>query len=310
MTQRERILAAIAGKAVDRTPFSLWYHFRLTPPAGPNMAEAELAFYRKFRPDLFKVMHDVPYEMPDNMPLVQMPEDWKRLPVLDGRSGNYGAQLDTMRMIMAGKADDVPVIDTVFSTFAVAEKVCGKRTLEFLRRDPKTVHAGLDILTESICNYARALIEAGVDGIYQAITGAASDTMPADEYREHFAAYDQRVLVAANGGTVNVVHQHGVGIYPEIVLGLKGFHIYCWSNRLEGNPSIREMRVRTQACLMAGVDETTFGSVSRDDVLRDAREALAETNGRSFILAPGCAVPTPPSCTDENLSAFAAAVGA
>lgn len=310
MTKRERVLAAVAGEPVDRTPYSLWYHFRLDPPAGQAFAAAELAFYRRCDPDLFKVMHDIPYEMPADMPEVREPADWARLPVLDGRSGNFGQQLDAIKQIVAEKGDDGPVVDTVFGAFATAEKVSGKRTLEHLAADPEPVRQGLRAIAASLANYARALLEAGADGIYLAVAGAASDTMPADQYAAEFAALDQQVLDAVDTASVNVVHHHGVGIYPEVVLPYKGMRIYCWSNRLEGNPSIREMRLRTRLCLMAGVNEVTYGEVTPDFIVAEARSAIAESGGRAFILAPGCAIPTPPATPDANLDALRLAVGA
>jgi uroporphyrinogen decarboxylase len=308
MTKLERVRAAVLGQPVDRLPYSLWYHFRLDPPAGERMAQAELAFYHRYDPDFLKVMHDVPYEMPADMPQVQTPDDWRRLPELDGVSGNFGAQLRTIEMILEGRGDDGPVIDTVFSVFSIAQKVSGGRTLEHLRADPDAVHTGLRRLTASLGNYARALLAVGAAGIYQAISGAASDTMDAEEYRRHFLAYDQQILSAAAGGMLNVVHQHGVGIYPDLALGLSGYSVYSWSNRLAGNPSIREMRLRTQACLMCGVDESAFAQLTPDEIVRQCRDAVAETNGRAFIVAPGCAVPTPPASPEANLGAFRAAV--
>jgi uroporphyrinogen decarboxylase len=304
MTKRERIMAAIEGRPYDRIPYSLWYHFRLDPPAGPNMAKAELDFYHKYDPDLLKVMHDIPYEMPKDMPLVRSIEDWAKLDVLDGVSGNFGKQLDTLKMIIAEKGDDGPVIDTVFSIFSTAEKVCGKRTLEFLRQDKTAVHAGLEKITKSLANYAKALVEAGVDGIYLAVSGAATDTMPLDEYRENFMAYDQQILDAARAAKVNVLHHHGSGIYPEVSLQLTGYHILCWSDRLPGNLSLKEMRLKTTHCLMGGVNETTFGADTPESILSQIKDAIFATNGQKFIVGPGCAVPTPPDSPDENLRTF------
>lgn len=303
-------MAAIAGQPVDRVPYSLWYHFRLDPPAGEGLADAELDFYRRCDPDLLKVMHDIPYETPADMPLVREPADWARLPVLDGRSGNFGQQIDAVRRIIDGKGDDGPVVDTVFGAYATAEKLCGKRTLEHLDRDPEPVRAGLRVVAASLANYARALLDAGADGIYLAVAGAASDTMSAERYASEFAALDQQVLDAASAGTVNIVHHHGVGIYPQIVLPYQGMHVYCWSNRLEGNPGIREMRLRTRLCLMAGVNEVTYGDVAPEEIVKEAKEALSASGGRAFILAPGCAIPTPPATPDAHLYALRQAVGA
>jgi uroporphyrinogen decarboxylase len=303
MTKRERILAAVAGKPVDRVPYSLWYHFRLNPPAGEGMARAELEFYHRYDPDLFKVMHDIPYEMPPDMPLVQTLDDWAKLPELDGRSGHFGAQRETVRLILEGRGDDAPVVDTVFGVFSTAERICGKRTLEFLKADPERTHQGLRKIAASLANYARALVEIGA-GIYLAVSGAASDTTEADIYRQNFLAYDQQVLDAASGATINVLHHHGTGIYPELTLGLRGYHIFSWSNRLAGNPSIREMRLKTTCCLMSGVDETTFERVRPEEIIRQVKDAIAESGGHSFIVAPGCAVPTPPASPEENLHAI------
>src|SRR5262249_22591712 len=116
------------------------------------------------------------------------------------------------------------------------------------------------------------------------------------------------ILDAASGATVNVLHQHGAGIYPDLGLGLTGFHVYCWSDRQPGNPSIREMRLRTQHCLMAGIDEVNFGTMPPEEITSQGREAIAESGGTCFILAPGCAVPTPPESSDANLRAVREAV--
>ncbi len=308
MKKRERILAAIAGQPVDRPPFSLWYHFRLDPPTGEGMVQAELDFYSRYDPDLFKVMHDIDYEMPPNLTVVQSPDDWLKLPVLDGVSGNFGAQLGTVKQIIAEKKDDGPVIDTVFSIFSTMQKATGKNAMEIFRQDTTAAHDGLRRLSESISNYAKALIANGADGIYLAVSGAASDTMTEKEYRDHFLRYDRQILQAASGGKVNVIHQHGVGIYPDIVLGLKGFQVYCWSDRQEGNPSIREMRLRHTGCLMAGVDEVNFGLLTPAEIKSQVNDAIGQSGGKSFIVAPGCAVPTPPASSDENLSAIKEAI--
>ncbi len=309
MTKRERVMAAVEGRAPDRVPFSLWYHFRLDPPAGPGLAAATLEFCRRFSPDLLKVMHDAPYDMPQGMPTVSEPEDWTNLPVLDGTSGQFGRQLETLRIILRQRDDDVPVVATVFGVYATAEKISGRRIAEHLQRDSSAVEAGLDAITASLCNYVSALTEIGVDGIYLAIVGGAADTLTAAVHRERFMYREQRVLDAARSLPLNVAHHHGSGIYPDNVISLAGYSIYSWSDRAPGNPDIREMRLRTQKCLMCGVDEIGFGDASPDELLRQARSALNAAGRSGFILAPGCAVPTPPASAEEQLRIFAQAVG-
>ncbi len=64
MTKAERVQAALASEAVDRVPASFWYHFNLPDPSGRSLADAELAFAKKYDLDFLKVMHDVPYDLP------------------------------------------------------------------------------------------------------------------------------------------------------------------------------------------------------------------------------------------------------
>jgi uroporphyrinogen decarboxylase len=73
--------------------------------------------------------------------------------------------------------------------------------------------------------------------------------------------------------------------------------VLSWSDRLAG-PSLREARVTTSKCLMGGWHE--FAALSNgpeDQILAEARDAIAQTGGRKFILANGCSVPDE---TDER----------
>lgn len=304
MTKRERVLAAISGRPVDRLPYTLWHHFYLNPAAGEEMARQELQFYHTFDPDIFKVMHDIDYEMPEGLQKVSTPEDWDKLKVLDGKSGNFGEQLKTLKIIREKMGDDGILLDTIFSIHSTAEKVTGKRTHELLLLDPEAAHRGFKVIALSLANYATALIEAGMDGIYMAISGAASDSMSNDVYHRNYLQYDQQILAAAKDAAVNVVHHHGVGVYPDLVLSLKGWHAYSWSGQVKGNPGLREMRLKTEKCLMCGVDETTFEHKSPGEIAQEVKTAISDTNGIGLIIAPGCSVPMPPESSEAQMKAF------
>ncbi|MCL4401884.1 MAG: hypothetical protein M1436_04340 [Acidobacteria bacterium] len=75
MSSRTRVDRALQGRDVDRPPFSFWHHFGLEKDPGERHAEATLAFHRKFRTDLVKVMSDYPYPRPEGQ--------WYQLRVLD-----------------------------------------------------------------------------------------------------------------------------------------------------------------------------------------------------------------------------------
>lgn len=304
MNPRERLIAAIEGRPVDRVPYTAWHHFYLTPAAGPGspMAQAELDFYDRFQPDLLKVMHDVLYE---SGPSIESPDDWTQLPVLDPRQGNFGAQLFTLRQIRRTLDAAVPMIDTVFNVYHYANKISCGRLLRDLRQDPQKVHVGLRAIAESLCAYARATIVDGCEGIYFALDGASADGATREEYCEHFLPYDRTVLASVAKSRINIMHLHGYrDLYFDIAEELPA-SVVCWSDRAAG-PSLADARAVHAGCLMGGLDETRFGRMSVAEIAEQAADAIDQTGGRGFILAPGCSVPL--DTAPERLAAIRQAV--
>ena len=67
--------------------------------------------------------------------------------------------------------------------------------------------------------------------------------------------------------------------------------VLSWSDRLPGNPSIRDVRALTTKCLMGGVDETRLHERSLPEIRAEVSDAIAQAGGpRNFILSPGCNV--------------------
>jgi len=308
MTRKQRVLAACAGKKVDRCPVSLWYHFRLPDPSGASLAEAELAFFRRYQPDFLKVMHDIPYQLPDGMSSVETPSDWRKLTVLDPRTGNFGRQLEALKMILGGLGDDPPpVIDTVFNVFGYAQKVSGNRVLEHLKQDRQAVVAGLSAIADSLAAYAGACADIGLSGIYLAVSGANKDIMSEAEYGSTFLALDRRVLDGNRGrAEFNVVHLHGPNLMYELVSKLP-CHALSWSDRLHG-PSLGEGRRSYGGAVVGGINEGTAAEQTPEQMAADVSNALSQMGGKHLLVAPGCAVPTP--TTEAEMAAWDARMAA
>jgi uroporphyrinogen decarboxylase len=96
---------------------------------------------------------------------------------------------------------------------------------------------------------------------------------------------------------LNTLHIHGdKDLMFDLVLDYP-VQVLNWSDRLAG-PSLREARGLTSKCLMGGWHE--FGALStgtEEKIVEEARDAVAQTAGRKFILANGCSVPDE---TDER----------
>src|SRR5216110_991300 len=65
MTKRERVVAALGGQPIDRPPVAFWRHAPDVDHTATGLADAMLAFHRRFDLDLVKVMSSGVYCVED-----------------------------------------------------------------------------------------------------------------------------------------------------------------------------------------------------------------------------------------------------
>ncbi len=290
MTSRERIEAAIHDEDVDRVPFTFWYHFPPEHAAGEPLVQAVCAFYDTYRPDLLKVMHDIPYPLPDGMGSLRSAEDWGRLVPLDPETGNFGCQLDALRSIRTHVGPDVPIADTVFNPAYYARELSGDTLTEQMRTHPDAVAAGMRVIGQTLQRYAAILSREGVY-TYLAVSGAEPAFFSREIYQSYLAEVDVQILCGAASGH-RIVHLHGERIYLDLLSPLCELaDIVSWSVRLP-NPTVQEVKAAGARCVMTGINEAAFTSMSPQEIRSEVDEMLVWTNGRHLVIAPGCSVPT------------------
>lgn len=290
MNARDRVLAAIEGRPVDRPPFSVWYHFASLhlPPAA--LAEQELAFFRYYRPDLLKVMNDHRPPLPRGLQEVTEPEEWASLEPIPLEAPCFRDQREALRILHDRVGGEAIIIDTVFSPYAQAGRMLGERGLQALRREPEALARGLAALAASLARYVAALLEDGIDGIFFATRGASTREMTDEEFEQLVRPYDLQVLEAAGTARVNVLHVHGTDLAMGRVLAYPAA-ILNWSHH-HTRPTLAEARALTDRCLMGGIDEQAIVGLTPPEVARQVRAALEEAGRERFVVGPGCAVPT------------------
>ncbi len=306
MTKRERVMATLAGAETDRPPYSFWYHF----PGGERADEAfvrnEVEFARRFEVDILKVMHDAPYDLPAGVSVIESPEAFAELPLIEPTKGHFGAHLGALAEIRRRHPDDVPMVDPVFAPFAYGDKIVGKRLREFLATDPEATRAGLRSVTESLVRWADACLDV-VDGIFLAAGAASEAMMPAEEYESVILPADIEVMEAAMArGKVNVLHVHGSGTLHFDLLARCPAHIVNWSDRTTDVPLARARSTYPERVLAGGINEVTAADVRASEIEAQVEDAIAEGGRRRFVVACGCAVPS--STPLPNLMAIAETV--
>lgn len=308
MTKRDRLLAAIAGQTVDRPPIALWRHFPGDDQRAEDLAAAQIAFQRRYDFDLIKVSPASSFCVEDwgvkdrymgnvegtreyyHYP-VASPDDWRRLPVLDPAQGALGRQLCCLEIIgeeLRHEPDEAPFIQTIFSPLAQAKNLAGtERMLTLMRQDPDAFKAGLETITQTAVAFLKAAKCTRMAGIFYAVQHARYALMSEAEYREFGEPYDRRILEHLDGTWFNMLHIHGQDIMFDLLADYP-VQAINWHDQ-ETPPSLKAALNRTDKVLVGGLSRIeTMMRGTPDDVRAKVTDAVAQTEGKRFILGVGC----------------------
>ena len=322
LTKRERLEAAIHGEATDRVPVALWRHFPGDDYRPKDLAASIVGFQRRYDFDFVKVTPASSFSVADwgvrdewrgneegtrvyTHYAVQSPDDWKRLPDLDPRAGFLGAQCKCLDLIHRDLGDDVPFIQTIFTPLGQAKHLAGDRAFVHMREQPAAFKAGLEKITQATIRFIEEAKKTGIAGLFYAVQHASYAVTSPAEYAEFGKAYDLRVLEAAKGLWLNVLHLHGNDVMFDLVADYP-VQVWNWHDR-DTPPTLRDALPKVKGAVCGGLarDDTMLRGTP-DDVRREIADAVAQTGGRRLIIGTGCVtlVTTP----ESNLRAARAAV--
>lgn len=227
MTEKERLLAVLAGEPVDRAPF--------IGPGGmmtiaiSEVMEASGYHWPEAHSDpvamagLGKAMHDlagvenvgVPFCLTVEAEAMGAPVDlgtretepritdyaiiqvdqFKRLNgVTTGRNGRVETALEALR-ILAREAPDTPAIGNLTGPISLATSLIDPLTFfKSLRTNAKSVHEFLAFITESLVEFGRAQIEAGADIVVIADPTGTGEILGPEAFREFALPYLNRIV--------------------------------------------------------------------------------------------------------------------
>ena len=224
--------------------------------------------------------------------VVETPEDWLRLAVLDPYAGHLGRQLTCLRLVCGELGAQTPAIQTIFSPLAQAKNLCGgQQLLVHLRRYPDAVHAGLRTIAESTRRFIEAACETGIAGVFYAVQHASYALLSAQEYEAFGRAYDLQALEPASKLWLNMLHLHGNDVMFERLIDYP-LAIINWHDR-DTFPSLAEARKLYPGTLCGGLQrERSMVLGTPEQVAAEAHDAILAAGGERFILGTGCVLPT------------------
>jgi uroporphyrinogen decarboxylase len=294
LTPCERVDRALRGDPLDRPPFTLWHHFRL--PAPEAHAQATLSFHRDYRTDLVKVMSDFPYPRPAGK--------WYELKV---ESNPFAAQIRALELIRDGLGGRKYFVETVFNPWKVAEKLSSEEeVLRLKAENPQALLDALEAIASSEINHVKRALATGAAGIFLSVANANAESLAPQDYLKFSAPFDRRILDAASGARLNILHLHVENGYLEFFRDFPDAAIN-YSTQVSGIPFAEVRRQFPAAPLMGGIDEVNYGKLTPQEMTAQWHAAQAAA-GAKFLLSPGCSVPD--NSTAAELARLPELVGA
>lgn len=211
-----------------------------------------------------------------------------------------------MRLIVRGRADDAPVLHTVFTPLTIARKLAGEQLRADLRSTPEVVLSALETITTTMTRYALAALEAGADGLFLATQTASREVFAESEHNRFDLPFTRRIAEDVAGRSMlTLLHIHGRDIAFDTLAALP-VQAINWHDRLT-RPSLEEASRRFAGAVVGGINEwETLRRGPAAVVAAEADDALRRTGGIGLILAPGCGLPL--DVPDAHLEAVVGAV--
>ncbi len=309
ITHRQRLENCLHGELPDRTPIALWRHFPVDDQTPGGLAQAILEFQKLFDFDLVKVTPSSSYCIKDwgaqdewrGNPegtrqyinrVINSPEDWLHLNVLDPYKGTLGDQLTCLNIINNELGPDVPVIQTIFSPLAQAKNLIGgEMLLVHLRQYPEAVTAGLKTIVETTCRFIEAANKTGISGIFYAVQHGNYQLLSESEYIQFGRKFDLEVLDLVSGKWLNMLHLHGANVMFKLFIDYP-VQVINWHDR-ETFPMLADGKKLFSGVVCGGLQrEQTMELGTPEHVHSEACDAIQATEGKRFILGTGCVLQT------------------
>ena len=280
----ERVDRAMAGREVDRPPFSFWHHFGLKTPE--EHAKATLEFHRRYKTDIVKVMSDFPYPKPRGK--------WYELAVVDNP---FPQQIRALELIRDGLNSQAYFIETIFNPWNVAEKLSSKEeVLKLKDSNPAALLNALDVIAESQIRHVKRAFHTGASGVLFSVANANKAELSVADYAKFSRPSDKKLLAGIVGAKLNILHLHVEPAYLDQFHDF-AFTILNYSDEVSGVP-FPTMRAHYPAPVLAGgIDEVHYKSLTPDQI-RSQWKAAAAAAGPKYILTPGCSVPNDSSTVE------------
>ncbi len=292
MNKIERVEAVLSGREPDRPPLSLWYHFGVQHGSGEQFARLSLEYFNHYDLDFLKVMNDYFYPPPPGIETVKTAVDLRRLGPLKLEETDWAQQFRALEMIAKELRGRAHFIDTVFDPWqTIRRSMAGENMPALMDEAPAALLDALEVVADNLIVYCKNSLSLGSAGIFMSVP-AAAEIVSREEFLKFVKPPASKVFAAIAGmGKMNTAHIHGQDLYFEDCLDLP-VQIFNWWDRGKNGPSLAEVKQRTDACVMGGIDQTIVARNSTAFLTDHVHEGLRLGGKDRFFIANGCSIDT------------------
>lgn len=217
------------------------------------------------------------------------------------QKGRIPAVLEAIKIIREKVGPDVPIIGGMEGPITVASDLVSVKS--FMKWSIKKIdlfEQSLDLATEASIVYANAMVEAGADIISVADPVASPDLMSPDSFKQYLQSRLQKFSSSVN--SVTVLHVCG-NVNPILdYMADCGFEGLSVEEKV-GSPKKAKEIIGTRARFVGNISSPfTLLPGPVDKIKAEAKQALADGVD---VLAPGCGIA--PMTPLENIKAMVAA---
>ena len=326
----ERVMAVMNREVPDRVPWSIWGHFpavnwlngyswELSTRNGDESARAHMALLREldYKMDLLKV---TPYyrfmamqwgsrfnftdnneDAPTLEVTVKNTSDWEKLWVLDPKKELR--EFVRANEVLSRDLRTMPYIYTIPSPIIQAMNGIStpEQVMKDMQENPGALKEGLDTITQSTIEFAKACVDAGASGMFFGIGGGGRiwREFTLDQLDEYALGYDKQVLEAVDA-PIKMMH---ICSTPEGNAQDKGLMDKGWFKKYPVDAINWDSSHYTpmgegkkmygdKFCIVGGLNRaTTLRKGTPKDVEKEVKQVIEEAGeGGGFMLGPGCTV--------------------
>jgi uroporphyrinogen decarboxylase len=294
MNKRELVLQVLdESKQQTYIPAAFFLHFDPKFHRGQAAIDKHLEYFRFTDMDFVKIQYETVFPFREE---IRKPEDWLQMPQYG--MDFYQDQVEIARGLVQAAGKEALVIQTLYSPFMCAgHTVGGERLMQHLLENPPPVRKGIEIITESLRNFVRACINAGVDGFYHSTQGGETSRLEGSAlFEECVKPFDLSLMNEINEKCeFNILHVCDyVDGYTDLTpfLDYPGDVVNCSLKLGDQHLNPQQIVKMFGRPFMGGVERLgTIQNGSPSDVQEMTRSILVTAPER-YMLGADCTIPS------------------